>query len=151
MDFLNIKVLDLFANLGIDELEPSKSLEHPIVVSSKVNVLESFQPLPTKAFIPSKGAHEEIDILCISPQATSSVTLFEQRVFGKHEVVLDIYHYFGNKMDRAWIHTTLKDEGLTHGEIVFTSMLEVHISMGTTSHTGCSFINVPHLHLVLIF
>lgn len=85
MDFLNIKVLDLFANLGIDELEPSKSLEHPIVVSSKVNVLESFQPLPTKAFIPSKGVHEEIDILCISPQATSS----SKRVCASSEVIME--------------------------------------------------------------
>lgn len=42
------------------------------------------------------------------------VTFFEQEVFGKPKVLLDIYHHFENELDRDCIQMNLKDEALTH-------------------------------------
>lgn len=53
------------------------------------------------------------------------VTIFEEGVFGRPELLLDVYHHFGSEQERDRIQTTMKEYRLTHGEMATSRMLEV--------------------------
>lgn len=53
------------------------------------------------------------------------ITIFEEGVFGKPEVLLDVYHHFRGERELPWIQTAIKKFGLTHSKIVASRMLEI--------------------------
>lgn len=57
---------------------------------------------------------------------STPLTIFEEGVFGKLEVFLYIYHHFGSELDQTRIQATIKEYGLTHGEIASSRMLDVY-------------------------
>lgn len=53
------------------------------------------------------------------------LTIFEEWVFGKPEVLLDVYHHFGCEWEQTRIQEVMKEHGLTRREMVASHMLEL--------------------------
>lgn len=115
--------------------------------SNKRKIQTTRPPLPIPIKFPcpipmlDAKTHREsnVQLMDIRMEATP-VTLFDKSIFGKTEVLLDLYQYFGNEVNKNCIQAAIKDEDLTHEEMASTQMLEVKVKYFISIH--CNMLNL---------
>lgn len=104
-------------------------VRHESLKRRKIQTLRLPSPISTRS--PSlivvldvethRGSNVQLWDICVE---ATPITFFEQGIFGKIEVLLDLYQHFVNEVDKIHIQEAIKDEGLTHEKMDSTRMLE---------------------------